>query len=236
MVIIARNHGGDLVLPLVFEEEVLVIGPLALPPCVEGFVDNVKAEFVAGLEQCRAWWIVGAADCIVTRLFENPNFAKLDSPCAYGSDDAVVVMQAPAFEKDGLTVNLEALNTIDGNGAQTEYGGGGVVYGSVNKNIGCQRVEMGRVGAPKFGMGEGDFAISACRDNLAVGIGYGLANGIGDISGRQDRGLDLDDGLLFVGDPRCQANTLRCDAGDGAGEEVDGAVESGTGVPARGGE
>ena len=28
----------------------------------------------------------------------------------------------------------------------------------------------------------------------------------------------------------------RCDAGDGAGEEVDGAVESGTGVPARGGE
>ena len=128
---------------------VVVLG-LCDPPLVEGLVQYDHAEPVAGVEEGGGVGVVRRSDRVVSALLHELDLALLAPGIGLSAEEAVVVMDAPAFQLDGLPIEDEPLLRGQRNRADAEHRVDGIDFFSVLPQHGRQPVEMRRVDVPEL--------------------------------------------------------------------------------------
>ena len=137
---------------MVFREiaAVVVVG-LGDVPHIEALVHDVHAELVAGAEDRAAAGVVGAANAVVTRLFEDADPALGRSVKLAGAEDPVVVVDARAAELDLLPVHADA-----GLGAPAELADAEEEFLRVSGAFDTDAIEERVLRVPEPGVGDRD--------------------------------------------------------------------------------
>ena len=152
MVPVPQHHIGKVAFPAFNEELGVVVCILGLFPHVGELVHYQQAQFVAGFQEIAGRRVVGAADGIVAAFLELAHPAVFGRAVSGGSQQAVVVMDAAAPEKDRLTVDAETVLGVTRDGANAETLLVAVQEGAVLVfQLHTGGIEMGMLRVPEAG-------------------------------------------------------------------------------------
>jgi hypothetical protein len=109
MIAIALHHGVEVALPPVLENDVVIVGILAIDPAIEGFIQYQHAQSVTGIEQGGRGWIVRRPQGSETGSLEQLDLAFLGPVERTRAEDPVVVVNAAAGQLVGLAIERQPL-------------------------------------------------------------------------------------------------------------------------------
>ena len=248
VVAIVMDEVDEVALYPLVEVLVVAIAYLGGAPLVERLDHEHHAHLITSFDQLGGRHIVGGADGIAAHVFEEADLTADGGIVDRCAEHAEVVVIAHATELGGLAIDEEATVGDDLDGADAE--GGGVFIAELLAVVEARDggVAHGGVDTPELGTGHLEVLVDLCGVELAGGadkLGYGVLLGIEklgletDLCGRDaigddETGADLNLGAMGIDTRGGDAGAPGGDVKAGGDDEMDIAVEAGTGVPARG--
>ena len=157
---VAADEGRQVALPVGVKELVVVAGLLAHAPGVEGFVQHIQPQPVAGFDESRRRRVVGRAHSVEADGLQRLQLAHFEVVERYRPRHAVIVVQAAALELGGPAVDAQPVHRVHLHGAHAEQhrilvghrGFGRAQVGGEHTLLGhpgVQAVEVRRPGLPQ---------------------------------------------------------------------------------------
>ena len=222
MVKVAFNHGSSVLLPPVVKVATVIIGVFAVIPHIKGFIHDVHAQAVTGIQQRFGSRVMGGTDSVESVFLQDAYPPLLTFGIGCRAENSVIMMDAAAAQQGLFAVDEQAL-VRPCNLPDAERDLKHIVFSGSNSCC----IKMGSLGAPKNRIAD------LHGQTAAFALGYQRIT-IKNLDLCRDRENDSDGCRI---DGNCaDFYTFRAEAVLFAKIKPYRAVDAGTGIPAGVGE